>query len=123
LDWESASPTKSLEIPPGQTIKICVVAGFSQGREFDLSRPLMTIGRMGGKADIQIDDPEVSRLHCSVEVRGDAILLHDLRSTNGTFVGDSRVVSARLRKMSQFRIGSSNLRIDILFNSNKDPKI
>jgi pSer/pThr/pTyr-binding forkhead associated (FHA) protein len=83
----------------------------------------MTIGRVGGKADIQIDDPEVSRLHCSVEVRGDAILLHDLRSTNGTFVSDSGVVSARLKKMSQFRIGSSDLRIDILFNSNKHPKI
>jgi len=83
----------------------------------------MTIGRMGGKADIQIDDPEVSRLHCSVEVRGDAILLQDLRSTNGTFVDDSRVLSARLRKMSQFRIGSSSLRIDILSNSHQHPKI
>jgi pSer/pThr/pTyr-binding forkhead associated (FHA) protein len=83
----------------------------------------MTIGRAGGKADIQIDDPEVSRLHCSVEVRGNAILLHDLRSTNGTFVGHSRVVSARLRKMSQFRIGSSYLRIDILPNRDQQPKI
>jgi len=83
----------------------------------------MTIGRVGGEADIQIDDPEVSRLHCSVEVRGDAILLHDLHSTNGTFAGDSRVVSTRLKKMSQFRIGSSYLRIDILSNSKQRSKI
>ena len=123
LNRDSASETRSLEIPPGQTIKICVVAGISQGMEFELPRPLMTIGRMGGKADIQIDDPKVSRLHCSVEVRGDAILLQDLRSTNGTFVDDSRVLSARLRKMSQFRIGSSSLRIDILSNSHQHPKI
>ena len=118
LGRESASEARSLEIPVGQSIKICVVAGISRGMEFELSRPVMTIGRVGGKADIQIDDPEVSRLHCSVEVRRDAIILHDLRSTNGTFVGDSRVLSARLKKMSQFRIGSSYLRIDIL-SSNK----
>lgn len=123
LDRDAASETKSLEIPPGQTIKICVVAGISKGLEFDLSRPLVTIGRVGGKADIQIDDPEVSRLHCAVEVRGNAILLHDLRSTNGTFVDDSRVLAVRLKKMSQFRIGSSCLQIDILPSSDQPPKV
>jgi pSer/pThr/pTyr-binding forkhead associated (FHA) protein len=94
-----------------------VVAGISKGLEFELSRPLMTIGRMGGDADIQIEDPEVSRLHCSVEVRGEAILLHDLHSTNGTFLGNSRVLSARLKKMSRIRIGSSYLQIEILSRS------
>ncbi len=122
LDRDAASETKSLEIPPGQTIKICVVAGRSQGMEFELSRPLITIGRVGGKADLQIDDPEVSRLHCSVEVRGDTLLLQDLRSTNGTFADGSRVLSAHLRKMSQFRIGSSYLRIEVLSSSNQHPK-
>lgn len=82
----------------------------------------MTIGRVGGKADIQIDDPEVSRLHCAVEVRGNTILLSDLGSTNGTFVDNSRVLAARLNKMSQFRVGSSYLEIDILSSTNQHPK-
>jgi pSer/pThr/pTyr-binding forkhead associated (FHA) protein len=111
-----------LEIPPGQAIKICVVSGVSQGMEFELSRPLMTIGRVGGKADIQIDDPEISRLHCAVEVRGNTILLSDLGSTNGTFVDNSRVLATRLKRMSQFRIGSSYLEIDILSSTNQHPK-
>jgi hypothetical protein len=119
---DSASETNSLKVPPGQAIKIRVVAGLSQGMEFELSRPLMTIGRLGGTTDIQIDDPEVSRLHCSVEVRGNAILLRDLGSTNGTFVDDSRVLAALLKRKSQFRIGSSNLQIDILSISNQQPK-
>ena len=79
----------------------------------------MTIGRVGGKADIQIDDPEVSRLHCAVEVRGDTILLSDLGSTNGTFVDNSRVLAARLNKMSQFRVGSSYLEINVLSGTNQ----
>jgi pSer/pThr/pTyr-binding forkhead associated (FHA) protein len=73
----------------------------------------MTIGRLGGGANIEIDDPEVSRLHCAVEVRRDAILLHDLRSKNGTYLGDSRVFAARLDESSKFRIGSSLLQVSI----------
>ena len=119
FDRTSGSHIQSLEIPAGQAINICVVSGVSQGMEFELSRPLMTIGRVGGKADIQIDDPEVSRLHCAVEVRGDTILLSDLGSTNGTFVDNSRVLAARLNKMSQFRVGSSYLEINVLSGTNQ----
>ena len=122
LDRASGSHSQSLGIPPGQAINICVVSGLSRGMEFELSRPLMTIGRVGGKADIQIDDPEVSRLHCALEVRGDTILLSDLGSTNGTFVDNSRVLATRLNKMSQFRVGSSYLEIDILSSTNRHPK-
>ena len=121
FDRASGSHNQGLEIPTGQAINICVVSGVSQGMEFELSRPLMTIGRVGGKADIQIDDPEVSRLHCAVEVRGNTILLSDLGSTNGTFVDNSRVVATRLSKMSQFRVGSSYLEIEILSSTNERP--
>jgi hypothetical protein len=123
LGRDSASETKSLELPRGLVIKICVVAGSSQGVEFELSRPLMTIGRLGGEADIQIDDPGVSRLHCALEVRRDAILLHDLRSSNGTFVDGSLVFAARLKRMSQFRIGSSHLQVNILSSTNQASKL
>jgi hypothetical protein len=106
-----SSQTTSLTLPLHKTIKISVIAGSSQGMEYELSRPLVTIGRPGGGADIEIDDPEISRLHCAVEIRRDAILLHDLRSTNGTYLGDSRVFAARLEETSTFRIGSSLLQV------------
>jgi pSer/pThr/pTyr-binding forkhead associated (FHA) protein len=63
---------------------------------------------------MEIDDPEISRLHCAVEVRRDAILLHDLRSMNGTYIDNSRVFAARLEEKSKFRIGSSLLQVSIL---------
>src|ERR1700674_2072754 len=71
------SQTTTLALPRDHVIKISVIAGPSQGTEGELSRPLMTIGRLGGAADIKIDDPEVSGLHCAIEVRRDAIFLHD----------------------------------------------
>lgn len=108
------SRTSSLTLPQDKTIKISVMTGPSQGKEYDLLRPLVTLGRLGGGADIEIDDAEVSRVHCTVEVRRDAILLHDMRSTNGTFLGETRVFSARLEEMSTFRIGSTLLRVSFL---------
>jgi predicted Zn finger-like uncharacterized protein len=116
------SQTASLMLPPDTTIKISVISGPSQGLGCELSRPLMTIGRSGGGADIEIDDPEVSGLHCAVEVRRDAILLHDLHSRNGTYLGDSHVFAARLGQMSQFRIGSSLLQVEIIPKTEGSPK-
>jgi len=110
----SAPEAPSLDIQPGDLVTICVTSGRSIGREFELTKPLTTIGRLGGGADIEIDDPEVSRSHCAVEVRRDAVLLHDLRSTNGTYLGDYRVSVIRLEPMSHFRMGSSFLQLRLL---------
>lgn len=114
LDANSAPETTSLVLPQNQTIRISVISGTSAGLEADLSRPLETIGRLGGGADIEIDDAEVSRLHCSIEVRDRAILLHDLSSMNGTFIGDARVMAGRLEHQSTFRIGTTVLQVNIL---------
>src|SRR5271170_4789943 len=111
LDDSAAPQTTSLELPQHQTIRISVISGPSSGLVSELLRPLETIGRLGGGADIEIDDAEVSRLHCSVEVRRDTVLLHDLHSTNGTYIGNSRVYAARLEEIAKFSIGSSFLEV------------
>lgn len=103
---------QSLALPSDTSVKIAVVQGARPGAEYEILRPLMTIGRLGGGADIEIDDPEVSRVHCSVEVRKESILLQDLRSKNGTFLDGARVFAAKLDETSRFRIGSTVLRID-----------
>jgi hypothetical protein len=110
LDENAIVETPSL--PENQLIKIAVEEGTQPGTVYDVSRPLMTIGRLGGGADIQVDDPEVSRLHCSIEVRRDSILLQDLRSKNGTFFDGSRIFATRLDQLSRFRIGATVLRVD-----------
>ncbi|MDQ6802758.1 MAG: FHA domain-containing protein, partial [Acidobacteriota bacterium] len=38
-----------------------------------------------------IDDPSISRRHAVVHVSGSDVTLEDLGSTNGTFIGGSRV--------------------------------
>jgi len=104
----------SLDLPTGKVISISVLAGASLGMERPLSQPLLTIGRIGGGADFEIDDQLVSRLHCAVEVKGDAVFLRDLRSTNGTYVDEKRILSARLEHASEFRVGTSIVRVSII---------
>jgi pSer/pThr/pTyr-binding forkhead associated (FHA) protein len=115
---EAEPATKTLALPRNKVIKVFVVSGSSQGMEFDLLKPLMTIGRLNGGADIQIDDPEVSRIHCALAVRREVILLQDLGSTNGTYVSGSRVLAMQLEPMSTFCIGDTALQIKML--SEKD---
>jgi pSer/pThr/pTyr-binding forkhead associated (FHA) protein len=112
LNESTTAAANSLIMPEKAQVKIAVVQGLKPGAEYEISRPLMTIGRLGGGADIEIDDPEVSRLHCSVEVRRDSILLQDLRSKNGTFLDGSRVFAAKIDETSRFKIGSTVLRVD-----------
>lgn len=112
---DSLTPqTASLDLPSDKIISLSVLAGASLGMERPLTQPLLTIGRLGGGADFEIDDPQVSRLHCALEVKGDAVFLRDLRSTNGTYVSEKRILSARLEHASEFRAGTSILRVSIL---------
>jgi hypothetical protein len=114
LDESLTPQTASLDLPTGKAITISVLEGTSLGLERPLTQPLLTIGRLGGGADFEIDDPQVSRLHCAVEVKGDTVFLRDLRSTNGTYIAEKRILSARLEHATEFRIGTSILRIGIL---------
>ena len=112
LSEAPATQVQALVLPHNEQIRISVIEGTRPGVSYDLSRTLMTIGRIGGGADIEIEDTEVSRIHCSIEVRRDAILLQDLRSTNGTFIDNSRIFAARLDPASQFRVGKTVLRVE-----------
>ena len=44
------------------------------------------IGRTGGAAFVQLDDPMVSHKHCLIYRKGEQILIQDLGSTNHTYL-------------------------------------
>ncbi len=95
----------NLALPTGKAITLSVIAGPAKGLHYPLHKPRVVLGRTG--ADVDIHDPEVSRNHCSVEVKNDIVRLRDLDSTNGTYVNEERVRAAELKHLSEFRIGST----------------
>jgi Inner membrane component of T3SS, cytoplasmic domain len=98
-----------LSLPRGCRIMLTVLAGPSKGTVLELTKPRATLGREG--SDLALEDPEVSRHHCLLEVRDTAINLKDLDSTNGTFFEDVRVRAAFLVNGAEFRIGTSLIRV------------
>ncbi|HET7631886.1 MAG TPA: FHA domain-containing protein [Gemmatimonadaceae bacterium] len=68
--------------------------GAEQGRSENIRGPLTNIGR-GSHNDVVIADRSVSDSHAKLLRRDDGWYLADAGSTNGTFVGSSRITSER----------------------------
>ena len=63
-----------------------------QGRDRNLRHQGHVVGR-SPDADITIDDPYSSEFHARVGLQDDKVVVHDLGSTNGTYVNGRRVTS------------------------------
>jgi eukaryotic-like serine/threonine-protein kinase len=98
-----------LRLPDSVEIVLSVTDGPQKGQFLILNQPRIVIGRKG--SDFALNDPEVSRHHCLLEIRDRAVNLKDLDSTNGTFLEDERVRAAVLQNGAEFRVGSSTIRL------------
>jgi hypothetical protein len=84
------------------------VSGDMAGRDFALSKTLISIGR-GLDNDLVIDDPRVSRHHAQITFRHSHYLLRDQRSTNGSFVNGQPVETVVLATGDRVSIGGFEL--------------
>ena len=105
-----APPDPGIRLPEKSKVVLTILSGPSKGESHLLSKPRVVLGREG--ADIPLNDPEISRHHCLLEVRGMHIDLKDMDSTNGTFFDEERVRAAMLRDGTEFRIGGSLIRVN-----------
>jgi len=97
----------------GKAITICITKGRSVRTTHRLTKPRASIGKIGGGADMQIDDPEVSPLHCAVAITESGVRLYDLDSVNGTYVDDEQIQVADLQDLSMFRIGFTEFVVSV----------
>jgi hypothetical protein len=79
------------------------------GLKKDLQPGTYTIGR-GTEVDIQIHDPGISRKHLSITVN-EKVVVTDLNSTNGTFLGNERVQEIIVEDTISFRVGVTEIKI------------
>jgi len=100
-----------LRLPEHMDVILTVESGPQANKSFTLTKARTVIGRKG--ADIALEDPEISRHHCVVEVREGAVNLKDLDSTNGTFFEGERARAVLLKEGAMFRIGSSLIRVTL----------
>jgi DNA-binding NtrC family response regulator len=78
------------------------------GRRLVVGLDPCTVGR-DASADLCVPDPEVSALHCELRATAEGVVLRDLGSRNGTFVGDLRIRECLLTGPRTLRVGGTEL--------------
>jgi CheY-like chemotaxis protein len=84
--------------------RLVVLAPGIANSVHELGEGWMTIGRADGN-HFQVVQPSISGRHCEVRLQAGALLVHDLQSTNGTFVGGRKIVTAVLQPGQTLRLG------------------
>jgi transcriptional regulator of acetoin/glycerol metabolism len=107
---EPPPSSKTLEIPVvGRTTRWVVEVQDELGsRSVALTSARIVIGT-SSTADVVVRDPTVSASHCALTALGIGVLIQDLGSRNGTFVGTARVREAWGREGTILAIGHSSL--------------
>jgi hypothetical protein len=109
---EEISPEgRVLRLPEDQEFSLKVLEGKDRGAVYPLIKPRTLLGR--ANADIVVDDPLASRLHCAVEIGEDGVVIRDLGSTNKTLVNSQPIVTSALKSGSTFQVGQHIFQLSI----------
>src|SRR6476659_7378852 len=84
------------------------VATGPDGKTIPIDVDPIVIGRDEG-AQMVIADPEVSALHCELRGVNEGILVKDLGSTNGTFIGALRIREVVVTTPVEILVGASRI--------------
>ncbi len=93
-------------------VLVRVVSGTSAGAFGWLDRGTLVIGSHED-ADLTVQETTVSRFHAELGLLTNGVRLRDLGSTNGTFVGDSRVEAIVIQPNAEFRVGRATIALTI----------
>ena len=75
------------------------------------SEQTLTAGRTS-QCDVQLDEPSVSRRHCTITLLADGLLqVKDLESANGTFINERPIKEATARAGDLIRLGAAILEV------------
>ena len=103
----------SVAPPVGGRLVVQESPVLEEGDEFSVDSAPLTVGR-ASQNDVAIDGDEfASARHVRFEPRRDGVWVHDLGSTNGTYVNGVRIDGARrLAPGDVIRVGETDLRFD-----------
>jgi pSer/pThr/pTyr-binding forkhead associated (FHA) protein len=79
-----------------------------EGKRHEVTKRSVVLGR-SKDADVQVNDPNVSRRHAELRQEGATYWLVDLDSTNGVEVKGKRVKRLKLEDGTRFTLGSTEI--------------
>jgi len=90
--------------------KLVVLSAGFDGRTHDLNVDKTTIGRVEDNT-FQIADASVSSHHCEIVLRGSDVVIHDLGSTNGSFINGEKISESVLKPGQTLKLGQIELQL------------
>ncbi len=118
----SSAPTQLIE-RNGKTVarrmhkvRVTVLDGPDKGASFEGAQEEIRLGS-SEENDLQVRDPAVSRRHVALRLGEEGIRVLDLGSTNGTFLGTTRVYDAAVEGSIDLTLGTTKVRVDFLDES------
>lgn len=82
----------------------------SAGQELEITN-VTVLGR-SEESDVVLDDPYASEFHMRLVAQDNGIMLHDLGSTNGTYVNGRRVIApTQLRRGDTIQVGKTVMEV------------
>jgi pSer/pThr/pTyr-binding forkhead associated (FHA) protein len=87
------------------------LVGLEGHTDIALDRAVVLVGRHPW-CDVRIASLRVSRRHCCLAQDGEAILVRDLSSTNGTWINGRRVEKGLLRPGDELSIAHCRYRLE-----------
>lgn len=88
---------------------VTVIFGGHEQKSYPIDKSRIVVGREP-KCDIHIDNLGISREHCAFSQRGDAYLVQDLNSSNGTYVNGRKITEHFLNNDDEIVIGKYMLK-------------
>lgn len=97
-------------------LRLEVVGGPEQGRQFELDGPASFLVGRSPHAHLRLDpaaDRYVSRTHFLIELRPPRCVVSDLDSANGTYVNEERITQRELGDGDEIRAGRTRIRVGL----------
>jgi pSer/pThr/pTyr-binding forkhead associated (FHA) protein len=91
--------------------KLVLLSVGMTGRTHELKVDKTTVGRLEDNT-FQIAEPSVSSHHCEILLKGSDVVVHDLNSTNGTFINGEKVTESVLKPGQILRLGQIEMRLE-----------
>jgi pSer/pThr/pTyr-binding forkhead associated (FHA) protein len=82
-----------------------------QGVKIPLAEGANVLGRVSPPCSIKLEGAKVSKMHCTVSVKGDEVAVVDHESANGVFVNGRRVSLSGLKAGDRLVVGDFTLEV------------
>lgn len=99
--------TESLESLPSVIAMLFRDMGNGQYKHFDITKKRVSIGRSRENDIVIDDDATTGRQHAQISFRHGKFWIHDLASTNGTFVNGEKIEKHDLIEGDEIQIGKT----------------